>query len=116
MLKYKSASPPYYWERHENEKFKETYLNFELPIHYVVKQEAITQGTIVFRGVELVFVTRQEIVVLLKAKPTIVEGVVMVVHNFIFILNCLQSWNMSYPILACVWIVSIIVHKVLVTI
>ncbi len=44
---------------------------FEPSIHYVVEQEAIIQGIRMSRGAEPVLITRQEIVVLPKAEPTI---------------------------------------------
>jgi hypothetical protein len=40
--RYKSASPPYYQEEHENEEIEERAQNFEPRIHYVVEQEATT--------------------------------------------------------------------------
>jgi GTP cyclohydrolase FolE2 len=46
-------------------------LNFEPQIHYVVEQEATTQGIKMSRGVELVIVTKQEIIILPKVEPTI---------------------------------------------
>ncbi len=45
----------------------------------MVEQEATTQGTIMFRGVELVFVIKQETVVLPRAKPIVAKGVHVVV-------------------------------------
>jgi len=41
----------------------------------VVEQEAATQGIRMFKGVELVFITKQEIVVLLRTKPIIAQGI-----------------------------------------
>jgi hypothetical protein len=41
----------------------------------VVEQEATTKGIKVSRGVELIFVIRQENIVLPKAEPTIAKGV-----------------------------------------
>jgi hypothetical protein len=67
-------SPPYYQEGHENEEFEQRALNFEPLIYYVVEQKAITQGIKIFKGVELILVTRQEIIVLPKAEPTIAKG------------------------------------------
>jgi hypothetical protein len=58
VLKYKFVSPPYYWEGQKNEKFEQKTQNFELPIHYVVEQEVITQGIRICKGVELVLVIR----------------------------------------------------------
>ncbi len=48
-------------------------------IHYVVEQEATIQGIIMFRGIELVLVTTQEIVIIPKIEPIVAEGVPMVV-------------------------------------
>ncbi len=76
--RYIFASPPYYEEGEENEKFEQRAQNFEPSIHYVVKQEATTQGIKISKGVELVLVTGQEIVVLLEAKP-IITSVLMAV-------------------------------------
>ncbi len=45
----------------------------------MVEQLATTQGIKMSRGVELVLVTRQETIILPRAKPTIVEGVPMVI-------------------------------------
>ncbi len=45
----------------------------------MVEEKAATKGIKMSRRIELVLVTRQEIVVLPKAKPTIVEGVLVVV-------------------------------------
>jgi hypothetical protein len=44
-------------------------------IHYVVEQKASTQGIIISKGVESVLVIKQEIVVLLRVEPIVVEGV-----------------------------------------
>jgi len=49
--------------------------NFEPQIHYVVEQKAITKGIKMSKRVELVLVTKQETVVLPKAKPIVTEGV-----------------------------------------
>jgi hypothetical protein len=38
------------------------------------------------------------------------------VHNLIFKSNCLQSWNRSYPLLAGIWVTSIIIYIIFVTI
>jgi hypothetical protein len=40
--KYRSTSPPYYWEGQENEEFEQKVQNFEPLIHYVVEQEVTT--------------------------------------------------------------------------
>jgi hypothetical protein len=48
-------------------------------IHYVVDQEAATQGIKMSKGVELVFVIRQKTVILPKSKPTIEKGVHMAI-------------------------------------
>jgi len=45
----------------------------------VVEQEAATQGIRMFKGVELVFITKQEIVVLLRTKPIIAQGIPLVI-------------------------------------
>jgi len=45
----------------------------------VVEQLATTQGIKMSKGVELVLVTRHETIILPRTKPTIVEGVPMVV-------------------------------------
>jgi hypothetical protein len=45
----------------------------------VVEQEAITQGIKMLKGVELIFITRQEIIVLPKAELIIAETVLVVV-------------------------------------
>jgi hypothetical protein len=44
-------------------------------IHYVIEQEVTTQGIILFRGVELVLIIKQETLVLLGAKSIVVENV-----------------------------------------
>jgi hypothetical protein len=44
-------------------------------IHDAIKQKVTTQGIKMFRGVELVLVTRQENVILLKAKLVVAEEV-----------------------------------------
>ncbi len=46
----------------------------------MVEQEVRTQGIRMSRGVESIFVTKQGIVVLPKAKPTIIEGVLVAVR------------------------------------
>jgi hypothetical protein len=48
-------------------------------MRYVVEQEATTQGIKMSRGVDPVFVTKQEIVILPRAKPIIAQDVPMVV-------------------------------------
>jgi hypothetical protein len=53
----------------KKEEFEQRTQNFELLICYMVEQEVTTQGNKMSRGVELVLVTRQEIVILLRAKP-----------------------------------------------
>jgi len=45
----------------------------------VVEQEAATQGIRMFKGVELVFITKQEIVILLRTKPIIAQGIPLVI-------------------------------------
>jgi hypothetical protein len=46
----------------------------------VVEQEVETQGIRMSKGIESTLVTRQGTIVLPKAKPTIVEGVFVVVR------------------------------------
>jgi hypothetical protein len=46
----------------------------------VVEQEAATQGIIMFKGVELIFVIRQENIVLPIVEPTITKGVPMAIR------------------------------------
>ncbi len=46
----------------------------------MVEQKAATQGIIMFKGVELIFVIKQEIVVLPIVKPTIAKGVPMAIR------------------------------------
>jgi hypothetical protein len=53
---------------------------FELLIHYVVEQKATTQGIRMSKGVESVFVTWQEIVVLPRAELIVAKGVHVVVR------------------------------------
>ncbi len=62
-----------------NEEFELRAHNFEPSIHYVVEQEVAIQGIKMPRGVELVLVTRQEIVVLPRVEPIVIEGVLVVV-------------------------------------
>ncbi len=75
VLRYRSTSPLYYQEGQENEEFEQRVQNFEPLIHYVVEQKASTQGIIISKGVESVLVIKQEIVVLLRVEPIVVEGV-----------------------------------------
>jgi predicted glycosyltransferase len=56
--RFRSTSPFYYRKEHEDEELEEIIQNFERQIHYVVEQEAPTQGVKLSRGVELVLVTR----------------------------------------------------------
>jgi hypothetical protein len=56
--RYRSTSPLYYRKDHENEEFEQKAQNFEPLIHYVVEEEATTQGIKMSRGVKLVFVTK----------------------------------------------------------
>jgi hypothetical protein len=72
--RYKFASLFYYRGGQNNEKFEQKVQNFDFLIHYVVEQKATIQGIKMSRRVELVLVTRQETIVLPRAKPTIVEG------------------------------------------
>jgi hypothetical protein len=56
--RYKSISSLYYRKDHENEEFEQRVQNFEPSIHYVVEQEAVTEGIKMSKGVEPVFITR----------------------------------------------------------
>ncbi len=76
--RYILASPPYYQKEHVDEEFEQRAQNFEPLIHYVVEQEATTQGIRMSKGVELVHVTKQEIIVLPKAKPIVANVHVVV--------------------------------------
>jgi hypothetical protein len=67
VLRYIYASPPCSRNGQENEGFKQRAQIFEPMIHYIIEQEVATQGIRMSRGVELVFVTSQEIIVLLRA-------------------------------------------------
>jgi hypothetical protein len=58
VSRYKLASPPYYRKEHEDEELEERAQNFELQIHYVVEQKAITMGIRMSKGVELILVTK----------------------------------------------------------
>jgi len=49
-------------------------------LNYVVEQEFVTLGIKISKGVEPVFVIRQEIVVLPRVEPTIAEGVPMAIR------------------------------------
>jgi hypothetical protein len=80
LPRYKSTSPPYYWEGQKNEEFEQRAQNFEPWIHYVVEKEAKTQGIKISRRVELVLVIRQKIVVLPKTEPIVAEGVPMAIR------------------------------------
>jgi hypothetical protein len=53
---------------HGDEELEERAQNFEPQIHYVVEQKATTQGIKMSKKVEPILVTRQEIVVLPRAK------------------------------------------------
>ncbi len=59
----------------KKKEFKQKTQNFELPIHYMVEQEATIQGIKMSKRVEPVLVIKQETIVLPKAKPIVVEGV-----------------------------------------
>jgi hypothetical protein len=43
VLRYNSASPPYYQEGQENEKFEQRAYNFEPLIHHVIGEEITTR-------------------------------------------------------------------------
>jgi hypothetical protein len=77
--RYKLASPPYYRKGHQDEELEEKAQNFEPQIHYVVDQKVATHGVKMSKGVESILVSRQEILVLPRVEPTIVEGVHVVV-------------------------------------
>ncbi len=49
-------------------------------IHYIVEQEVVTHGIRIFRGVEPIFITRQQNVILPRTKPIITKGVPMAVR------------------------------------
>ncbi len=76
--RYILASPPYYRKEHVDEEFEQRAQNFEPLIHYVVEQEAATQGIRMSKGVELVHATKQEIIVLPKVEPIIASVHVVV--------------------------------------
>ncbi len=80
VLKYKFTSPPYYQEGQENEEFEQRAQNFEPLIHYVVEQEAVTQGIKISKRVESVLVTRQETIILPRIEPTVAKGVPMAIR------------------------------------
>ncbi len=78
--RYRSTSHFYYRDGLENKEFKQRVHNFEPMIHYVIEQEAATQGIKMSRGIELILVTRQETIVLPRAKLTVVEHVPMAIR------------------------------------
>ncbi len=80
LPRYIFASPPYYWNSQKNEKFGQKSQNFEPLIHYVIEQKVETQGIRMFKGVEPVLLTRQEIVILPKAKPIVAKGILVVIR------------------------------------
>ncbi len=49
--------------------------NFKPRIYYVGEQKATTEGIKMFRRVKPILITKQEIIFLPKAKPTILKGV-----------------------------------------
>jgi hypothetical protein len=75
MPRYESVSPPYYQGEHEDQELEERTQNFEPQIHYVVEQKATTQDIKMSKRIEPILVIKQEIVVLLRAEPTIVKCV-----------------------------------------
>jgi hypothetical protein len=77
--RYKFASLPYYRKEYEDEKLKEKNQNFEPQIHYLVEQEVATQSIKMSKGVELVLVAREEIIVLPKVEPTVAKGVLVAI-------------------------------------
>ncbi len=56
--RYRFVSPSYYRKDHENVKFEQRAQNFEPLICYMVEQKVVTQGIIMFTGVESVLVTK----------------------------------------------------------
>ncbi len=50
-------SPPFYQEKHEDEKLEKKTQIFEPEIFYVVGQKVTTQGKKMSRGVQLILVT-----------------------------------------------------------
>ncbi len=69
----------YYQKDHENVESEQKVQNFEPPIHYVVEQKVAIQGIKMSKGIESILITKQEIVVVPIAEPTIAQGVSMVV-------------------------------------
>ncbi len=56
--------------------------DFEPQIHYVVEQKAVTQGIKMSKGVEWVFVTKQETIVLPKVKLIVVGVPVIIIVRY----------------------------------
>jgi hypothetical protein len=56
------------------------FIILNLLFYYIIEQEAITHGIKISRRVEPILITRQENVILLKAKPTMAKGVLMAVR------------------------------------
>jgi hypothetical protein len=56
VLMYRFASPLYYRNGQENEKFEQRAQKIEPPIQYVIEQEATTQGIRMSKGIKSVFV------------------------------------------------------------
>jgi hypothetical protein len=73
--KYRSVSLLCYREDHENEEFEQRVHNLKPPIPYVVEQEVAIQGIRMSRGVESIFVIRQETIVLPRIETIVVQGV-----------------------------------------
>jgi len=61
--------------------FEQKTQNFELPIHYMVEQEATIQGIKMSKRVEPILVIKQETIVLPKAKLIVVKGVLVAIKN-----------------------------------
>jgi hypothetical protein len=77
--RYKSISPPYYQENHENEEFEQKAQNFEPSICYMVKQKVAIRGIRMSRAIESILVIKQETVVLPRVKPIVAKGVSMAI-------------------------------------
>ncbi len=65
----------------KKKEFEQKTQNFELPIHYMVEQEATIQGIKMSKRVEPILVIKQETIVLPKAKLIVVKGVLVAIKN-----------------------------------
>jgi hypothetical protein len=63
----------------KKKEFEQKTQNFELPIHYMVEQKATIQGIKMSKRVEPILVIKQETIVLPKAKPIVVKGVLVAI-------------------------------------